>query len=359
VSIDRCHYFFHFWRKAGEPAAPRIMAFDPRPAGRLVLADRCASHMKTNFSLRRLNAVRVRTHLLRWAYQGCALLAVAFGPATFAQTAPITRLVNLSVRTKLAPGETLIAGFVLSGVTPARVLVRGVGPSLKPFGITDALLNPSLSLVDGRKVVIAENDNWLAADAPVAASVGAFPLAAASSDAALVTMVSAAPYTVLLSSRTSGDSGTTMIEVYDASTDVEAATAHLINLSVRGSVADDAPLIGGFVIRGTASKRYLLRVSGPALVPFGVTGALPDPRLDLFDQAGTVIRSNDNWESGSAAETLDLKQAFLRVGAFPLPTGGRDAAVIATLAPGLYSVRASGVGTTAGAALIEIYELPD
>jgi hypothetical protein len=46
-------------------------------------------------------------------------------------------------------------------------------------------------------------------------------------------------------------------------------------------------------------------------------------------------------------------------GAFALPPGSRDAAVILTLAPGAYTAQvtaAEGIGT--GTALIELYELP-
>ena len=42
----------------------------------------------------------------------------------------------------------------------------------------------------------------------------------------------------------------------------------------------------------------------------------------------------------------------------PLPTGSRDAAVIATLNPGSYTVQVSGVAGATGFVLVEIYELP-
>ena len=69
----------------------------------------------------------------------------------------------------------------------------------------------------------------------------------------------------------------------------------LLNLSVRAPVAAAETLIAGFVVQGAAAKAYLLRGVGPGLVPFGVAGALPDPRLELY--AGQVrIGGNDNWE---------------------------------------------------------------
>ena len=37
--------------------------------------------------------------------------------------------------------------------------------------------------------------------------------------------------------------------------------------------------------------------------------------------------------------------------------GSRDAALVATLVPGNYSVQVSGVGGTTGIALVEVYEM--
>jgi hypothetical protein len=45
-------------------------------------------------------------------------------------------------------------------------------------------------------------------------------------------------------------------------------------------------------------------------------------------------------------------------GAFALPLGSQDAALVATLAAGNYSVQVSGLGTTTGIAIVEIYEMP-
>jgi hypothetical protein len=47
-----------------------------------------------------------------------------------------------------------------------------------------------------------------------------------------------------------------------------------------------------------------------------------------------------------------------QVGAFALPTGSRDAAMVVTLPPGNYTVQASGVNSTTGVALIEVYIVP-
>jgi hypothetical protein len=67
----------------------------------------------------------------------------------------------------------------------------------------------------------------------------------------------------------------------------------------------------------------------------------------------TVIGANDNW-GGTAA----LTASFSQVGAFALPAASLDAAIVATLLPGRYTVQVSGVANTTGVAIVEVYEVP-
>ncbi|HEU5077678.1 MAG TPA: NHL repeat-containing protein [Opitutaceae bacterium] len=70
------------------------------------------------------------------------------------------RLVNLSARTQVGTGENvLIAGFVINGTTPKRLMIRGTGPTLKNFGVGSVLADPQLQLYAGN-TVLAQNDNW-------------------------------------------------------------------------------------------------------------------------------------------------------------------------------------------------------
>ena len=129
----------------------------------------------------------------------------------------------------------------------------------------------------------------------------------------------------------------------------------LVNLSVRGATAPEAPMITGFAIGGTAAKQVLLRVAGPSLAraPFNLAGALADPTLQLY-RVSTVIGQNNDWGS-PASGAAALTTAAGRVGAFPFATGGADAALLSTLQPGVYSVHSAG-GT--GIVLAEIYGVP-
>ena len=112
-------------------------------------------------------------------------------------------------------------------------------------------------------------------------------------------------------------------------------------------------LTAGFVLGGGSARGVLVRAIGPTLKrTFGVADTDDDPRLTLF--AGeTRLASNDDWGGGAA-----LKAAFAAVGAFALPDGSNDAALVATLPPGNYTVQVAGEKASGGVVLVEIYELP-
>ncbi|MBL9213690.1 MAG: MBL fold metallo-hydrolase [Opitutaceae bacterium] len=275
------------------------------------------------------------------------------------------RLVNLSVRASTrGAGLPLIVGAVaLGGAKP--VLLRGIGPALSGFGVSGALPDPRLdvhAVVNGRDSIVATNNDWGAGGAAGAlrasfSAVGAFDLTDATSrDAALVTTFDSAR-TVHVSD-TADRRGVALVELYDTE---PAGTSRLVNLSARNfaGTADDT-LIAGFVISGNLPKRLLSRGIGPRLATgFGVTGALADPKLELYLSEGgrsTLFAANDNWgEAGTAI----ARAAFASVGAFDLPDGtSRDAALVVTVPAGAFTAQVSGVGGATGEALIEIYELP-
>jgi hypothetical protein len=112
-------------------------------------------------------------------------------------------------------------------------------------------------------------------------------------------------------------------------------------------------LTAGFVVSGNAPEQVLIRGIGPTLAQFGVTGVLASPQLVLFDGSGNKLATNSGW-GGSAA----LTNVFTQVGAFALPAGSNDAAMVMTLAPGPYTAEVSGLNGSSGVALVEIYEVP-
>ena len=276
-----------------------------------------------------------------------------------------SRLINLAIRSAAGSGDrVLFMGFVIGGagtIGNKTLLIRGVGPSLAAFGVTGVLADPRIQIFSDATPLL-ENDDW-AGNAQVAAltpKVGAFALAdAGSKDAALVATQSAGGYTAQVSGAGTA-TGVVLAEIYDATPTLAftATTPRLINISARTLVGTGGNiLIAGFVIGGTSAKQVMLRAIGPTLAGFGVTGVLADPRLELFQNTGTTaISANDNW--GQAANASEIAAAAARVGAFALPLESRDAVLLVSLPPGSYTVQITGIGTTTGVALVEVYELP-
>lgn len=127
----------------------------------------------------------------------------------------------------------------------------------------------------------------------------------------------------------------------------------LVNISTRSAVTPGGSFTAGFVVIGDSPKPVLIRAIGPALASFQVTGALPAARLEIF-RGSTPFAAGNDW--GSAGNAGSLSAAFTRVGAFALPTGSRDAALLLTLEPGAYSARVSGQDGASGVALVEVYD---
>ncbi len=277
-----------------------------------------------------------------------------------------SRLVNVSTRGSVRAGEPLTPGFVMRGTGTKNLVVRAVGPTLGAFGVAGALADPKMDVIPlGQSNVILANDDW--GTAPAAdvvalearsASVGAFALTRGSKDAAALAALpvnGSGGYTVSITPAGGATAGTALAEIYDA--DGLAAPVRLINVSTLGAVTADG-LTPGFVIGGSAPKLLLIRAVGPALsgAPFNVAGALADPQLSVFPLGKDfAVATNNDWGDGGQAATLQA--AFASAGAFALPAGSKDAAVLVRLPPGAYTAVASGVGGTVGRALVEVYDL--
>jgi hypothetical protein len=74
------------------------------------------------------------------------------------------RLADISTRAQVGSGDNvLIGGFIIQGSASKRVLVRAIGPSLIPFGVANALMDPTLELRDMNGALLFSNDNWTTA----------------------------------------------------------------------------------------------------------------------------------------------------------------------------------------------------
>jgi hypothetical protein len=142
---------------------------------------------------------------------------------------PTKQLINISTRGYVGTDQdVLVAGFVVSGDAPKRILIRGVGPGITQFGVTDVVADPVLKLYDAKQVAVAQNDNWEApqsigaGDTPATGgqitaadtAVGAFPLATGSTDAAMIVTLNPGQYTAIVSGA-NGGTGNAIVEVYE------------------------------------------------------------------------------------------------------------------------------------------------
>ena len=217
--------------------------------------------------------------------------------------------------------------------------------------------DPQLTLYTAGGAEVARNDNWGGTNAlsTAFAQTGAGPLVANSKDAALLETLTSNVYTAHVSG-VNGTTGVALAEAFDA--DLSDKTRRLTALSVRNQVGTgEAILIAGFVIVGDAPKRVIVRGVGPG-ISGTVRGYLHDPQLQVWKLdtvAGkwTLAGENDDWDHTATTAAL-----FKAVGMGELASYSKDAALVLTLAPGIYTAQVSGVGRTTGVGVVEIYEVP-
>ncbi|HZZ58736.1 MAG TPA: choice-of-anchor tandem repeat GloVer-containing protein [Opitutaceae bacterium] len=295
------------------------------------------------------------------------------------------QLLNGSARGWVDANQDLVAGFALGGPTAQELLLRGIGPALAQYGVTQPLAVPKLTLFDDTTAPIAIDSGWSnppvagistlpatidAATAAIFSQDQAFPLPAGSADCALAATLPPGAYTIHVAG-TGGSTGIGLAEIYAG--DWGSAYSRLANLSALG-FAGSGPqaLVAGFVISGTTSETLLVRGVGPALSQYGVSAALQAPQLTLYNAGGIALATNAGWGNAPVIPSLGLfsvpetnvglepasASIMNAVGAFPLPAASADCAMVVTLPPGAYTVQVAGWDGTSGVALLEVYDLP-
>jgi hypothetical protein len=134
-----------------------------------------------------------------------------------------SKLANISTRGFVDAGDNvMIGGFIIGGGLgnngngSERVIVRAIGPSLTPFGINNALQDPTLELHDGNGNTIAVNDNWQ--DGDQAAAIQASGLAPSNDlESAILMILPSGPYTAVVRGNTDG-TGVGLVEAYNLTT---------------------------------------------------------------------------------------------------------------------------------------------
>jgi hypothetical protein len=242
---------------------------------------------------------------------------------------------NISTRLQVESGDNvLIAGFIVSGTQPKKVIIRGIGPSLP---LTGHLGDPTLELRDSSGAILDSNDDWVNSPDKQAIIDSAIPPTNDLESAIVATLpANGSSYTAVVRGK-DGGTGIGVVEVYDLDA---AADSKLANISTRGFVSTgDNVMVAGTITVGLAPQKVIIRAIGPSL---SVPGKLADPTLELRDANGELIDANDNW--GDSPN----KQAILD-STIP-PKDQLESAIVATLPAGISNytaiVRGAGNGSS-------------
>jgi hypothetical protein len=269
-------------------------------------------------------------------------------------------LANISTRLQVGTADrVMIAGFIVQGSAPKRVLIRAAGPSLTQFGVPNALANPRLELHDASSTIGA-NDDWqttqiggvITADQVV--DIQNSQLAPANpAESAIIATLPPGNYSAIVQGL-SGGTGVGIVEVYD----LNAASGSLLgNIATRGFVqTGDNAMIGGFIVV-TQPTRVIIRAIGPSLTQFGVPDALANPQLELNDATTTIAR-NDDWQTTQIFGIITSNQVTDIQNSQLAPTNPGESAIIAILQPGSYTAIVRGANNATGNGLVEVYSLP-
>src|SRR5438552_4627799 len=128
-------------------------------------------------------------------------------------TAANAKLTNISTRGFVQTGDNvMIGGFILGAASePGSVVIRAMGPSLTPFGVANALADPTLALIDGNGMLIASNDNWKDTQQTAIQNTGLQP--SNDLESAIFAILPVANYTAIVRGK-NGSSGGALVEVY-------------------------------------------------------------------------------------------------------------------------------------------------
>lgn len=271
-------------------------------------------------------------------------------PTATATPTPTTRpaeAVNLSTRVRAETGDrVMIGGFIITGNVPKSVVLRGLGPSLAAFGITDLLLDPVIELRGSGGNLIFANDNWKDTQQAQIIATGLQPTD--DRESAIVTTLSPGDYTLILTGKNQS-TGVGTVEVYDNNTAVDS---RLANISTRGFVqTQDKVMIGGFTLGVTNNPtRIAVRGRGPSLTQSGLSNVLADPTLELRNENGALLIANDDWQSDSASA------AQLTANGLALPDA-KESGIFTSLPGGQFTAILAGKNGGIGVGLVEVYNL--
>jgi hypothetical protein len=253
----------------------------------------------------------------------------------------------------LSGDDVMIAGFIVGGSTSKTVVVNVAGPHLFQFGILNALLNPTLTLVrSSDNSIVASNDDWQAqatpGDVALLTATGFQPNDA--SEPAIVATLAPGAYTAIVQG-SGATTGVGLVGVFE----VDHPEVPLVNISTRGRVlTGDDVMIAGFIVSGTDPKTVVINVAGPHLANFGIANFLANPTLTLVRSSdNSIVAVNDDWQT----QTNPADVAAITATGFQ-PNNPLEPAIIATLPPGAYTAIVQGAGATSGVGLVGVFAVP-
>jgi hypothetical protein len=281
-----------------------------------------------------------------------------------ANTAPVvgSQLSNISTRALVETGDNvMIGGFIVQGTESKNVIIRAIGPELIQFGIPNPLADPTLELHDSNGVLIASNDNWVTTiiggiitSDQVAAIRASGHAPTDVRESAMIVNLPPGNYTAIMRG-VNNMIGVGLVDAYDLDTTTDSL---LGNISTRSLVqTGENVMIGGFIVRGTQPMKVIVRAIGPELSEYGVPNPLPDPTLELHDNTGALLASNDNWQQTIIGGIITSDQVHDIQNSGHAPSDPRESAIIADLPPGNYTAIVRGKNVVIGVALVEVYDI--
>ena len=167
-------------------------------------------------------------------------------------------------------------------------------------------------------------------------------------ESAIVATLPPGAYTAVVSGK-NNTIGLGLVEVYDLD---PSSASQLANISTRafGDTGSNL-MIAGFILgNNTGNDDIVVRGLGPTLTESGVANTLANPSIELRNGEGALLASNNDWQDVAA-------QATIISGVGLAPHNSTEAAIYASLPPGLYTVLLTDQNGGVGNGLVEVYQI--
>jgi hypothetical protein len=240
-----------------------------------------------------------------------------------------------------------IGGFIVTGTAPKHVLLRAIGPSLSGFGINNPLPDTILELHGADPFPTVTNDDWRDDPSQETLIIASGLAPSNNLESAIDITLTPGAYTAIIRGKNNA-TGVGVVEVFDLSQSVPSKMANISTRAFCGTTSDI--IIAGFILGNSSNNdRVIIRGIGPSLAAFGVPNPLVDPVLELRDQSGTLLMSNDDWQD-DAAQAAEMTAANLA------PSNIHESGIAASLPPGTYTALLSGQNNGNGNGVVEVYD---